>query len=70
MHNVSKADKKILLKAIDIGMQKAFISAITEADKVITTWKEKKPGSSDACHALFKTLNYYALKCIGSFVPE
>jgi hypothetical protein len=56
MPELTKSDKKILRAAIDIGLQKDFVTAITELDAVITQWKEKHLDKRDAYQSLNKTM--------------
>jgi hypothetical protein len=52
----TKKDKKILRQAIDIGLEKDFLSGILKLEAIIAQWKENKGESRATYHELFKAL--------------
>jgi hypothetical protein len=56
MYEVTKSEKKILRRAIDIGLQKDFAAAITEMDAIITKWKDKQADNRATYSALYEAM--------------
>ena len=52
----TKAEKKVLRMAIDKGLQKDFVTAITEMDAVRAKWKEQPWDAGGTYHAMFRTM--------------
>ena len=53
---LSKADKKVARKIIELGLQKERLKGLNKVDSVLQSWKEKKIDEEDAYHLLYKTI--------------
>ena len=53
---LSKKDKKVARKIIEIGLQREFENGLSSFEAILKDWKEKKQDNKESYHLLYKRL--------------
>jgi hypothetical protein len=53
---LSKKDRKTAREIIEAGLQKEYAKGLFKSDSILTGWKNKTIGNSEAYHALYKQI--------------
>jgi hypothetical protein len=60
---LTKSQKKTAREIIEKGLQKEFEKGLSDADKILTDWKNNPtPNNADSYHALFKSIHDFDKK--------
>ncbi|MCX6253556.1 MAG: hypothetical protein NTV31_03665 [Bacteroidia bacterium] len=51
---LSKKEKQEIRKIIESGLQREFANGLSEADNILTSWKNKSKSNRDVYHQLYK----------------
>ncbi len=57
--DLSKQEKKIAREIIEIGLQRELAQGLSEADAILTEWKNKEMDNKAAYHKLYKMIDEF-----------